>query len=48
MKPAAAEYLKERRVEPRTGEKRFIRMGEVLATCASRGRQGQVRNSDTD
>lgn len=33
MKPATAEYLKERRVEPRVGEERFIRLGEVLATC---------------
>ncbi|WP_409027112.1 AlpA family transcriptional regulator [Janthinobacterium sp. SUN098] len=33
MKPATAEYLKERRVEPRLGEERFIRLGEVLATC---------------
>ena len=33
MKPAIAEYLKERRVEPRMGEERFIRLGEVLATC---------------
>ena len=33
MKPATAEYLKERRVEPRMGEERFIRLGEVLTTC---------------
>lgn len=33
MKPATADYLKERRVEPRMGEERFIRLGEVLATC---------------
>ena len=33
MKPATAEYLKERRVEPRMGEERFIHLGEVLATC---------------
>ena len=33
MKAATAEYLKERRVEPRMGEERFIRLGEVLATC---------------
>ena len=33
MKPATAEYLKERRIEPRMGEERFIRLGEVLATC---------------
>lgn len=33
MKPAIAEYLKERRLEPRMGEERFIRLGEVLATC---------------
>ena len=33
MKPATAEYLKERRVEPCMGEERFIRLGEVLATC---------------
>ena len=33
MKPTIAEYLKERRVEPRMREERFIRLGEVLATC---------------
>lgn len=33
MKAATAEHLKERRVEPRMGEERFIRLGEVLATC---------------
>lgn len=33
MKAATTEYLKERRVEPRMGEERFIRLGEVLATC---------------
>ena len=33
MKAATVEYLKERRVEPRMGEERFIRLGEVLATC---------------
>ncbi|WP_245714296.1 helix-turn-helix transcriptional regulator [Janthinobacterium psychrotolerans] len=33
MKPAIAKYLKERRVAPRVGEERFIRLGEVLATC---------------
>lgn len=33
MKAATAEYLKERRVEPSMGEERFIRLGEVLATC---------------
>lgn len=48
MKPVTAGYLKERRVEPRTGEEHFIRLGEVLATCASRGRRDQVRHSDTD
>ena len=33
MKAATAEFLKERRVEPRMGEERFIRLGEVLTTC---------------
>lgn len=33
MKAATAEHLKERRVGPRMGEERFIRLGEVLATC---------------
>ena len=33
MKAATAEYLKEHRVEPCMDEERFIRLGEVLATC---------------